>query len=237
MNRRNSAAHTQLTCVVVLLSCNTLRLNEVSQHTRCTQDVGRVVETVDRSSAGKGYSSAVRVPWYVPAFTRRREVRRTVRPYGKRMCMCRTLYLAGSGGAEAWAQLDARADNSAHAGRPAMPPKLPLYTVDGPARRPRATLAPLAARMLAASYGTCWLSTTRNCALCSALVSPLETHATQPGPTLPWCYPTQVFIGRLAMVGFLATCALEIWGPGHPGPIAQVCGQRLAGRLAFSHLE
>ncbi|KXZ43390.1 hypothetical protein GPECTOR_92g613 [Gonium pectorale] len=39
------------------------------------KDVTKVVDTVDRSSVGKGYSaSAVRVPIWMPAFTRRREV-------------------------------------------------------------------------------------------------------------------------------------------------------------------
>lgn len=59
---------------------------------------------------------------------------------------------------------------------------------------------------------------------------PLDTqllcgHASRkswPGPSLLLFLFPQVFIGRLAMVGFLATCAFEIWGPGHPGPIAQV---------------
>lgn len=40
-----------------------------------TQDVRQVVDTVEASSAGKGYSSAIRVPIWMPAFTRRREVR------------------------------------------------------------------------------------------------------------------------------------------------------------------
>ncbi|KAG2440032.1 hypothetical protein HXX76_004149 [Chlamydomonas incerta] len=38
------------------------------------QDVRQVVDTVDRSSAGKGYSAAVQVPIWMPAFTRRREI-------------------------------------------------------------------------------------------------------------------------------------------------------------------
>lgn len=32
----------------------------------------------------------------------------------------------------------------------------------------------------------------------------------------------EAFIGRVAMMGFAATCALEIMQPGHPGPIGQV---------------
>ncbi|EFJ45419.1 hypothetical protein VOLCADRAFT_94261 [Volvox carteri f. nagariensis] len=39
------------------------------------RDVTRAVETVERSSAGKGYSAAaVKVPLWMPAFTRRREI-------------------------------------------------------------------------------------------------------------------------------------------------------------------
>ncbi|PNW84502.1 hypothetical protein CHLRE_03g146147v5 [Chlamydomonas reinhardtii] len=38
------------------------------------KDVRQVVDTVEASSAGKGYSSAIRVPIWMPAFTRRREV-------------------------------------------------------------------------------------------------------------------------------------------------------------------
>ncbi|KAG2495306.1 hypothetical protein HYH03_006578 [Edaphochlamys debaryana] len=38
------------------------------------KDVGKVVDTVDRTSAGKGYSPAHQVPLWMPAFTRRREV-------------------------------------------------------------------------------------------------------------------------------------------------------------------
>ncbi|GLC37431.1 hypothetical protein PLESTM_000584000, partial [Pleodorina starrii] len=39
------------------------------------KDVNRAVDTVERTSAGKGYSySAVKVPIWMPAFTRRREI-------------------------------------------------------------------------------------------------------------------------------------------------------------------
>lgn len=42
----------------------------------CAQDVTRAVDTVDRTSVGKGYASTgVKVPIWMPAFTRRREVR------------------------------------------------------------------------------------------------------------------------------------------------------------------
>lgn len=48
-----------------------------------------MVETVDRSSAGKGYAAtAVRVPWYLPAFTRRREVCRNPRTYARCAVHC-----------------------------------------------------------------------------------------------------------------------------------------------------
>ncbi|GIL77118.1 hypothetical protein Vretifemale_6666 [Volvox reticuliferus] len=38
------------------------------------RDVNRAIETVERSSAGKGYAHAVKVPVWIPAFTRRREI-------------------------------------------------------------------------------------------------------------------------------------------------------------------